>query len=209
MTNVPDVEDHSSSRSTQRVIIWITRAVGYLLYAYLIFVEIILLLGFFLLLFGANPTSGFVQWAYRNLDRVMEPFRGIFSPIEIGQTANDVPAVFETSILFAMVVYGIVAILVSMGIHWLTGRINRLDREQQEEDRRRAYADAIRRTQSPVDPTLPQMPPDPYGMESPSTVPPTTTTTTTATSTAPTSGTAGTGDSPSVPPPPQSPGQPG
>jgi hypothetical protein len=164
MTNVAQSEDHGSSRATKRVITWIARAISYLVYAYLIIVEIILILGFFLLLFGANPSSGFVQWAYRNLDRVMEPFRGIFSPIELGTAGNDVPAVFETSVLFAMVIYGILAILLSGGIHWLTTLLHRIDREQDEEDRRRAYADAIRQgqNQSQLDPTLPQMPAEPY-----------------------------------------------
>ena len=63
-----------------------TRVVSYLIYFYVVVVEIILIIGFFLLLFGANPSAGFTQWAYRNLDRVMEPFRGIFTPIQLGTT---------------------------------------------------------------------------------------------------------------------------
>ena len=162
MTNVAQPDDNSSARTTKRVITWIARAISYLVYVYLLIVEIILILGFFLLLFGANPSSSFVQWAYRNLNRVMEPFRGIFSPIELGTTGNDVPAVFDTSVLFAMVIYGILAMLLSGAIHWLTTVLNRIDRDQEEEDRRRAYAAAIRQQQSPLDPTLPQMPTEPY-----------------------------------------------
>ena len=67
-----------------------TRVVSYLIYFYVIVVEIILIIGFFLLLFGANPSAGFTQWAYRNLDRVMEPFRGIFTPIQLGTTSGNV-----------------------------------------------------------------------------------------------------------------------
>lgn len=73
----------------RKAVVWITRAISYLLYFYIIAVEIILILGFFLLLFGANPSAEFTQWAYRNLDRVMEPFRGIFTPIELGTTSGD------------------------------------------------------------------------------------------------------------------------
>lgn len=183
MTNASTHED--SSRTTRKVIAWIARAVAWLAYAYLIIVEIILVLGFFLLLFGANPSSGFVDWAYRNLHRVMEPFEGIFSPIELTTTANDVPAVFATSVLFAMVVYGIIAILVSSAVHWLNRTVHRLEREEEEAHRREAYAQAIRQNQSALDPSLPQMPPDPYGVDNPTDVPP-----------------SGTGSTPTAPPPP-------
>ena len=101
----------------RKIIVQLTRAVSYLVYFYLIAVEIILLLGFFLLLFGANSSASFTQWAYRNLDRVMEPFRGIFAPIELGTTSGDVQAVFDTAVLFAMIVYGIIAICHQLADH--------------------------------------------------------------------------------------------
>jgi hypothetical protein len=75
------------------------------------------------LLFGANPSAGFTDWVYRNLARVMAPFRGIFTPIELGTTAGNVPSIFETSVLFAMVVYGILAMLLSALISWLTTKL--------------------------------------------------------------------------------------
>ena len=127
---------------------WALRAISYLVYFYLIVVEIILLIGFFLLLFGANPTAGFTQWAYRNLERVMEPFRGIFAPIELGTTGNDVAAVFDTSVLFAMIIYGIVALGFSVLIGWLSGRLDQIHAaedelaRQAELEQRQAEADA-------------------------------------------------------------------
>ena len=122
-----------------------TRVITYLIYVYVVFVEIILIIGFFLLLFGANPSAGFTQWAYRNLDRVMEPFRGIFTPIQLGTTSGNVNAVLDTSVLFAMIIYGIVAMVLSALTRWLTQRLRYLaaaeadaeEREQQE----RAAAD--------------------------------------------------------------------
>jgi hypothetical protein len=120
------ITTESKALSERKAIVWALRAVSYLVYFYLIVVEIILLIGFFLLLFGANPTAGFTQWAYRNLERVMDPFRGIFSPIELGTTGNDVPAVFDTSVLFAMIVYGIVALGFSVLIGWLSGRLDQI-----------------------------------------------------------------------------------
>ncbi len=138
--------DDSTQHPLRRATLWVARALAWVLNAYILIVEIILLLGFLLLLGGANPSSSFVQWAYRNLDRAMKPFRGIFEPIEIGTTSADVPAVVETSVLFAMIVYGIVLIAVQALIQWLHGRVNRLDRDdaeyqrQQIADRQRQYA---------------------------------------------------------------------
>lgn len=126
------------------------RVIGYLIYAYLIIVEIILFLGFFLLLFGANTSSSFVQWVYRSLDRAMEPFRGIFEPIDLGTTSGDVPAVFDTSVLFAMIIYGLVAIALHSLLDWLSEKIDRIDRE----NRLRAQQAAYEAAAEPV-PTYP------------------------------------------------------
>jgi hypothetical protein len=115
----------------RKVALLIARGVSYLVYFWLIVVEIILLMGFVLLLFGANPSAAFTQWVYRNLDRVMAPFRGIFTPIQIGTTASDVPAIFETSVLFAMIVYGILALAMSALIGWLSGRLAGIHREEE------------------------------------------------------------------------------
>ena len=135
------------------------RVVSYLIYFYVVVVEIILIIGFFLLLFGANPSAGFTQWAYRNLDRVMEPFRGIFTPIQLGTTSGNVEAVFETSVLFAMIVYLIIGILLSALTRWLSQRMRYLDAAEADAQRReqqeRAEADmqASRAAPNPTDPT--------------------------------------------------------
>ena len=102
------------------------RIITYLIYFFVIVAEIILVIGFFLLLFGTNPTAGTTQWAYRNLDRVMAPFRGIFAPIELGTTSADIDAVFDTSVLFAMIVYGILALVLSALTRWLSQRLRHL-----------------------------------------------------------------------------------
>lgn len=112
-----------SSTEVRKYTVWTVRALSYFIYAYFVIVEIILGLGFVLRLFGANPTSSFVDWVYRNLDRAMSPFRGMFEPIELGVAGNDVPAVLDTSILFAMIVYAIVVLALRALIDWLTHRI--------------------------------------------------------------------------------------
>ena len=202
-TSAPQVEpiDESTQHPMRRAVLWVARALTWLLNAYILIVEIILLLGFLLLLGGANPSSSFVEWAYRNLDRVMKPFRGIFEPIEIGTTSGDVPAVVETSVLFAMIVYGILLIVVQALLQWLHSRMDRLDREdaeyrrQQIADRQRQYT-AMQQsapgyaptTATPVTPTTPSPTPTP-------TTPTTTTTPPAAPSAAPTT------PPPTTPPP--------
>ena len=98
------------------------RILTYLVYAFVLFSLVILLLGFFLLLFGANPDAPFSEWAYRSLDRVMAPFRGIFESVQLNGES-----VLDTSVLFAMIVYGIVAMVLRGVIGWLTERVAELE----------------------------------------------------------------------------------
>jgi len=78
----------------------------------------ILVMGFFLLLFGANPDAAFAEWVYRALDRVMKPFRGIFESVDLSGNS-----VLDVSVLFAMIVYGMLALALRALIDWLTYRI--------------------------------------------------------------------------------------
>ena len=107
--------------------VWMARAIAYVLYAFLIVSEFILIQGFFLKLFGANPSASYTEWAYRSLDRVMAPFRGIFTSIEL-----DGNSVLDPSIIFAMIIYGLVALVVRAGLDWLTYRLARLQQEQEQ-----------------------------------------------------------------------------
>jgi uncharacterized protein YggT (Ycf19 family) len=110
-------------------------------WAYFTFVIVVLTLAFFLLLFNANPDVGFVDWVYRSADRAMEPFRGIF-PTETAGNGS----VFDFSILFAMIVYGIVASLVHALVNFLDRKIAeeraKVVYVAQEGQRRREYAAA-------------------------------------------------------------------
>jgi hypothetical protein len=137
------MSEPTDTNTGKRLMATAIRVVGYLIYAYLLIVEIILFLGFFLLLFGANSSSSFVAWVYRSLDRAMRPFRGIFEPIDLGTASNEVEAVFDTSVLFAMIIYGILAIALHSLLDWLTQRIDRIDRENQARAQQGAYQDAV------------------------------------------------------------------
>lgn len=117
-------------RSTKKTVAQVAKVVSYILYFWLISTLAILLLGFLLLLFGANPDAGFTEWAYRNLERVMEPFRGIFEPVRLGSGGNGVEATVDTSILFAMVVYGMIVLALRAAIEWVNMRVSAMEREE-------------------------------------------------------------------------------
>jgi uncharacterized protein YggT (Ycf19 family) len=94
------------------------RLLTYLVYAFVLVALTILGFGFCLLLFGASPDAPFAEWIYRSLARVMAPFRGIFEPVPL-----DGDSVLDTSVLFAMIVYGLLGLLLHALIDWLTARL--------------------------------------------------------------------------------------
>lgn len=122
--------------SQRRTVAVIGKVVSYLALFWAVANIIILGIGFVLLLFGANPTAGFTEWAYRNLERVMYPFREIFAPVDVGTAGNGVETVFESSIVFAMIVYLVVILLLQSLVNWIVHRVKvlefRLEREQHE-----------------------------------------------------------------------------
>ncbi len=74
---------------------------------------VILAFAFFLELFDANRSAAFTQWVYRSDRYVLEPFRGIFPVVRNGGS------VLNYSILFAIFVYGLLALLVDSIADWL------------------------------------------------------------------------------------------
>ena len=131
-TSPPTSPPTSPVHSRRRVVLLGARVLVWIIYAYVVVTEVILGLGFVLLLFGANPDAPFVAWAYRSLERAMEPFRGMFTPIDLGLHGNnDVGAVLDTSVLFAMLVYAIVAWLLSWLLEQIGSYLTRLDRDSQ------------------------------------------------------------------------------
>ena len=102
----------------------VARALVYLVYFWVMLSIAILVTGFFLLLFGANPDASFAEWIYRALDRVMKPFRGLFESVDLSGKS-----VLDTSVLFAMIVYGMLALALRALIDWLTYRIVLVQRQ--------------------------------------------------------------------------------
>ena len=100
----------------------VAKVLTWLVYAYFLVAVILLVLEFFLLLFNANPDAGFAEWVYRSGDRVMEPFRGIFPTKQAGNGS-----VLDFAVLFAIIVYGVLALAFHSLVEWLDYRI-RVDR---------------------------------------------------------------------------------
>ena len=98
--------------------------VSWAIFGYLTVVEIVLLVGFLLILVGAEPSSWLSDFLYRVVERTMEPFRGAFTAIEVADpdAAVQVEPAIESSIVFAMVVYGVLALAAHDLVEWLGGR---------------------------------------------------------------------------------------
>jgi uncharacterized protein YggT (Ycf19 family) len=107
-----------SHQSTRRVgpVYTISRALILFVYGFAIACIVILAMAFFLQLFNANTTAPFVDWVYRAARRIMQPFRGIFPSVE-----GEQGSVFDVSMLFAMFMYGLLA----LGAHGLIAWIDR------------------------------------------------------------------------------------
>jgi uncharacterized protein YggT (Ycf19 family) len=116
---------------------------------------VLLFLAFLLRLFGANPDAGFTEWVYRSVQRAMAPFRGIFEPIVLSDQS-----VLDTSLLFAMIVYGLVALLLRLAIDWISGLVERHRRRLWQEARE---AEVARRQATAAATASPYLTPPPTG----------------------------------------------
>jgi uncharacterized protein YggT (Ycf19 family) len=109
--------------------VWIVRAakaVVVFIYAVVIVNLVLLTLGFALELFGASTDAAFTRWVYRNVERVMDPFRGMFPSHAVTDQS-----VLDVSLLFAMIVYAIAGIALHTLVAWLTGKLSTLRHQQQ------------------------------------------------------------------------------
>jgi uncharacterized protein YggT (Ycf19 family) len=118
--------------------LWILRlakGVVVFVYAVVTLCLVLLALGFVLRLFGASTSADFTEWVYRSVDRIMEPFRGMFPSRELGEGS-----IVDFSLLFAMIVYSIVAIALHALVSWLADRVVRVRRDQQRARQQAAHA---------------------------------------------------------------------
>lgn len=139
----------------------ISRWVVLFVYGLAIAATIILATDFFLELFNANETTPFVGWVDRASSRFMQPFRGIFPPVE-GESGS----VFEPALLFGIFMYWLLAIGMQALVAWIDRKIA--------EHRAAARWEAAHRT--PTTPPVVQVPPAeapvPAAYRTPPTAPP-------------------------------------
>lgn len=106
------------------IFIKFTRGVSYFVYGFAIVAAVFLGFGFFLLLFGANQSTPFVQFIYKVAAEFLQPFRGIFPLHPVGETGY-----FSAAALFAIMVYLILAAAVNALISYLTAKMVRHENE--------------------------------------------------------------------------------
>lgn len=99
----------------------IAKVLVWFVYAWVTINVVLLLMAFFLLLLGANPTAAFAEWVYRSTQRSMAPFRGIFEPVVLSDRS-----VLDTSVLFAAIAYGVVAVALRGALDWLADWVVRV-----------------------------------------------------------------------------------
>ena len=95
----------------------------------LIVVELVLALGILLQALDANPDASFTDWAYRNQDRVMRPFDGMFDDASLGDSTD---AVFDVSGAFAMGAYGLLFIPLGMALSHVRRRLDDFELQRQD-----------------------------------------------------------------------------
>jgi uncharacterized protein YggT (Ycf19 family) len=116
----------SSAPAESGTSLWIlrlARAVVVFVYAVVILDLVLLILAFSLRLLGASTDAEFTRWVYRSVERIMEPFRGIFPSPAVGGES-----VVDFSLLFAMIIYTILALALHTLVMWLADRLARATR---------------------------------------------------------------------------------
>jgi uncharacterized protein YggT (Ycf19 family) len=118
--------------------LWILRVAKWVvlfIYVVVILNLVVLSMGFVLRLFGASTDASFTRWVYRNVERIMEPFRGMFPSHPVTDRS-----VIDFSLLFAMIVYACVGIALHAAVAWLASKIAEIQRRER---RRRQAARAM------------------------------------------------------------------
>jgi uncharacterized protein YggT (Ycf19 family) len=119
----PPPVDSSSQPQAMVLSLWIGRALVWLVYAFAGVATVLLAIAFFLQLTGANPSAPFAAWVYRSSDVLLKPFRALY-PTE---RLHDAQSELNLSLLFAIFMYGLFAIVVAAVVGWFDRWIRALE----------------------------------------------------------------------------------
>jgi uncharacterized protein YggT (Ycf19 family) len=128
----PSRYSHRPKKSGRTVAWGVGRAIVWFVYAFALFAIVIATLAFVLQLFGADPNNEFAQWVYRSASRVTAPFRGIFPSHVSGNS------VFDVSLLFAIIMYALFALLVNALVDYIDRKRNESIRQDRYEEQQAA-----------------------------------------------------------------------
>jgi uncharacterized protein YggT (Ycf19 family) len=115
--------ERPSSRVAEAAVVslWVGRVLVWLVYAFATVAAILLLIAFFLQLTGANPAAPFAAWVYRSSDVLLAPFRSLYPTAKV----HDSRSVLNLSIVFAIFMYGLFAVVFAAAVgwfdHWIRG----------------------------------------------------------------------------------------
>ncbi len=112
---------------TKLVFIKISRGLSYFVYGYSLVASAFLGITFFLLLFSANATTPFVKFMYQTSAAFLGPFREIFPVKSINETGY-----FSPSIIFAIIMYMILAVCMNALINYVTLKMVKHQKELEE-----------------------------------------------------------------------------
>ncbi|HEY4963275.1 MAG TPA: hypothetical protein VIH90_01080 [Candidatus Saccharimonadales bacterium] len=102
-------------KDSKLLFIKFARLLTVLVYLFFIIATVFLVIGFFLLLFGANPNTPFVKFVYHFAALFLQPFRGIFPGHQISDRSY-----FSGAAFFAIIMYGIGALALNSLITFVT-----------------------------------------------------------------------------------------
>ena len=108
------------------------KVVAYALYAWVAIGIALLTLRVFLLAFSASVAAPFVQFVYRTSDDYLQPFRGIFSSRQVGETGY-----LDVAALFAIVMYLFFSWAVGALISYIQYKSDKIVTEQKEQQEAR------------------------------------------------------------------------
>jgi uncharacterized protein YggT (Ycf19 family) len=107
--------------------LWIGRALVWLVYAFAGVATVLLAIAFFLQLTGANPSAPFAAWVYRSSDVLLKPFRALYPTARPHAAQSEL----NLSLLFAIFMYGMFAIVVAAVVGWFDRWIYTLELRRQ------------------------------------------------------------------------------